>query len=77
MLLDVRGEICPYPMQKTMDALDQLPAGEELEVLVDHPPAVETIKWVAARRGFVVDVEPIGSSEWRLRLRRKEEVGAR
>lgn len=77
MLLDVRGEICPYPMQKTMDALQQLPEGEELEVLVDHPPAVETIKWLAARRGFAVDVESVGGSEWRLRLRRKEEVEAR
>lgn len=77
MLLDVRGETCPYPMQKTMDALQQLPEGEELEVLVDHPPAVETIKWLAARRGFAVEVETLGSSDWRLRLRRKEEVEAR
>lgn len=77
MLLDVRGEICPYPMQKTMDALDRLPEGEELEVLVDHPPAVETIRWLAARRGFAVEVESTGTSEWRLRLSRKEEVVAR
>lgn len=77
MLLDVRGEICPYPMQKTIDALDRLPEGEELEVLVDHPPAVETIRWLAARRGFAVEVESTGTSEWRLRLSRKEEVVAR
>ncbi|MBI3976145.1 MAG: sulfurtransferase TusA family protein [Armatimonadetes bacterium] len=76
MLLDVRGETCPYPMQKVMDALETLPKGEELEVLLDHPPAIETIKWLAARRGFAVEVETIGSSEWRLRLRRREEVVA-
>ncbi len=71
MFLDVRGETCPYPMKKAMEAMAQLPAGEELEVLVDHPPAVDTIRMVANRLGFLMEVQPEGSGEWRIRLRRR------
>ena len=38
--LDVRGEICPYPMMKASEALKRLPAGDVLEVLSDHAPAL-------------------------------------
>ena len=70
MLLDVRGETCPYPMKKAMEAMQRLPAGEVLEVLVDHPPAIDTIRMAANRYAFRMDVEPAGSGEWRIRLRR-------
>lgn len=70
MFLDVRGEICPYPMKKAMEAMERLPEGETLDVLVDHPPAIDTIRMAANRHGFRMDVEPAGSGEWRIRLRR-------
>ncbi len=69
MLLDVRGEICPYPMLRTVEALGKLAPGDILEVLTDHPPALSTIPWEAAKRGFAVDVEQTGPGEWRLTLR--------
>lgn len=75
MFLDVRGETCPYPMKKAMEAMERLPEGEELEVLVDHPPAIDTIRMAANRYGFTMTVQPEGSGEWRIRLRRtREEV---
>ncbi|MGH2374285.1 MAG: sulfurtransferase TusA family protein [bacterium] len=79
MFLDVRGETCPYPMQKTLEALERLPEGDELVVLVDHPPAIETIRMVADRYGFAMDVEPAGSGEWQIRLYRQtaQEVSTR
>ncbi len=70
MLLDVRGETCPYPMKKALEAMRRLPEGEVLEVLVDHPPAIATIRMAANRHGFRMDVEPAGSGEWRIRLQR-------
>jgi TusA-related sulfurtransferase len=70
MLLDVRGEICPYPMIRTVDALEKLRPDEELEVLTDHPPALTTIPWEAAKRGYTVDVEKVASGEWKLVLKR-------
>lgn len=74
--LDVRGEICPYPMKKAMEAMQSLPEGEVLEVLVDHPPAIETIRMAANYLKFTMEVEPSGSGEWRILLRRpgREEV---
>lgn len=70
--LDVRGEICPYPMMRTVTALKKLAGDEhELEVVTDHAPALETIPTQAARLGFDTTIEESGSSEWRLVLTRK------
>jgi tRNA 2-thiouridine synthesizing protein A len=67
-LLDVRGEICPYPMLKATDALKRLPEGETLAVLTDHAPALSTIPWEAAKHGYRASVERVGSPEWRITL---------
>ncbi|HUP52440.1 MAG TPA: sulfurtransferase TusA family protein [Longimicrobiales bacterium] len=73
--LDVRGEICPYPMMRTVSALKQLSAGERtLEVVTDHAPALDTIPTQASRLGFETAVEEVGGSEWRLVLTRKREA---
>ena len=70
--LDVRGEICPYPMMKTVQALKKLPKDAlELIVITDHAPALETIPTQATRLGFEVDIQETGSPEWQLTLRRK------
>ena len=71
--LDVRGEICPYPMMRTVTALKKLSGDERaLEVVTDHPPALETIPTQAARLGFRTDIEESGASEWRLTITRIE-----
>ena len=70
-MLDVRGEICPYPMMRTVSALKKLSADERvLEVMTDHAPALDTIPTQAARLGFHTEVEEAGGSEWRIRLTR-------
>jgi tRNA 2-thiouridine synthesizing protein A len=68
--LDVRGEICPYPMLRTVEVLKKLPVAEELAVLTDHPPALSTIPWEAAKLGFEARIEEAGASEWRITLQR-------
>ena len=71
--LDVRGEICPYPMMRTVSALKKLSGDEKtLEVVTDHPPALETIPTQAARLGFQTDIEVIGASEWRIMITRND-----
>ena len=72
--LDVRGEICPYPMMRTVTALKKLSAEDRtLEVVTDHAPALETIPTQAARLGFTTAVEEVGGSEWRITLTRDSE----
>ena len=71
--VDVRGEICPYPMMRTVSALKKLSIDEStLEVVTDHPPALETIPTQAARLGFRTEVEETGASEWRITITRIE-----
>lgn len=67
--LDVRGEICPYPMMKTVQALKKLNGSDAgLEVITDHAPALETIPTQAARLGYTAQIEETGSPEWRITL---------
>src|SRR5579864_4641734 len=66
--LDVRGEICPYPMMKASEALKKLSAGESLQVLTDHAPALSTIPWEAARFGFRASIKRVGEPEWLITL---------
>ncbi len=40
-VLDVQGEICPYPQIYARKKLESMAAGKVLEVLTDHPPAAE------------------------------------
>ena len=71
--LDVRGEICPYPMMRTVNALKKLSEDEMvLEVVTDHAPCLETIPTQAARLGFRTDIEETGASEWRIMITRTE-----
>jgi tRNA 2-thiouridine synthesizing protein A len=70
MKLDVRGEICPYPQVKTIAALKKLPVGDQLEVLTDHPPALETVPAQAARLGYMAEIEAVGTAEWCIVLRK-------
>jgi tRNA 2-thiouridine synthesizing protein A len=67
-VIDVRGEICPYPMMQAAAALRNLPAGETLEVLTDHAPALTTIPWEAAKHGYRAAIERAGAAEWRVTL---------
>ena len=70
MQLDVRGEICPYPQVKTVAALKKLAPSDELEVLTDHPPALETVPAQAARLGYVAEIQALGTAEWSILLRK-------
>jgi TusA-related sulfurtransferase len=70
MQLDVRGEICPYPQIKTVAALKKLAPGDQLEVLTDHPPTLETVPAQAARLGYTAEIQAVGPAEWCIRLRK-------
>jgi tRNA 2-thiouridine synthesizing protein A len=70
MRLDVRGEICPYPMLKAVEALKKLQGEDEVEVLTDHAPSLTTIPWEAAKLGYETEIEEVGSPEWKLTLRK-------
>lgn len=65
--LDVRGEICPYPLFEARKKLEALPAGTRLEVLIDYPLALDNItRWAESAGHTVLEVQEVGASEWRI-----------
>jgi tRNA 2-thiouridine synthesizing protein A len=69
MKLDVRGEVCPYPMLKAVEAMKKLKGREEVVVLTDHAPCLETIPAQAPRFGYAYSVLETGSPEWTITLK--------
>ena len=41
--LDLRGEVCPYTFVRTKLALEELPDGDELLIVLDHPTAFDNV----------------------------------
>jgi tRNA 2-thiouridine synthesizing protein A len=69
--LDVRGEICPYPLFETRKKLEALAPGSRLEVLIDYPLALDNItRWAEGAGHSVLEVEEVGASEWRIVIER-------
>ena len=72
-VLDVRGEICPYPMLRTNKELDEVHPGiSALDVLTDHPPALSTIPPEAMKRGYGCEIDEVREGEWMIRLFKDE-----
>jgi TusA-related sulfurtransferase len=68
--LDVRGEICPYPLFEAKRRMEELGSGDTLEVLIDYPLALDNVtRWAENAGHEVVSVEELGASEWRIVLR--------
>jgi tRNA 2-thiouridine synthesizing protein A len=71
-VLDVRGEVCPYPDVKTQKKVKSMKSGEILEVLVDYPLSAERIPPSVEKKGHkVLKVEKTGTGEWRILIKIK------
>ncbi len=67
--LDLRGEVCPFTFVRTRLALEALPLGSRLAVIVDHEPAIRNVPRSAREWGQeVTAVEPAGDGAWRIVL---------
>ncbi len=61
-VLDLRGEICPYTFIRAKLALEDLALGTSLAIVLDHPPAFESVPRSLALEGQdVVSVERSGT----------------
>lgn len=72
--VDLRGEVCPFTFVRTKLALEALPFGAVLDVIVDHEPAIRTIPRSAREWGQevigVADLTSDGPCAWRITLRK-------
>ncbi|HUQ05580.1 MAG TPA: sulfurtransferase TusA family protein [Kofleriaceae bacterium] len=70
--LDLAGEVCPYTFVRTRLALEDLPLGARLDVLVDHEPARRNVPRSAAEWGQeVLAVDEVTPGRWRIALRKR------
>ncbi|HEX3478485.1 MAG TPA: sulfurtransferase TusA family protein, partial [Kofleriaceae bacterium] len=75
--IDLGGEICPFTFVRTKLALEALPIGAVLRVIVDHEPATRNIPRSAAAWGQeVLGVTSLGgragaSATWAIDLRKR------
>jgi tRNA 2-thiouridine synthesizing protein A len=74
LALDLSGEVCPFTFVRTKLALEALPIGGRLEVVVDHAPARDNVPRSAAEWGQEVEgVAPDGPGRWRIVLIKRVE----
>ena len=67
--LDLRGEVCPFTFVRTKLALEALPIGARLRVIVDHEPAVRNIPRSAKEWGQdVAGTEALADGTWAIEL---------
>lgn len=68
-ILDLCGEVCPFTFVRTKLAMEQLPIGGRLRVIVDHEPAMRNIPRSAREWGQqVLEIEPAGEHRWTIDL---------
>jgi TusA-related sulfurtransferase len=70
--LDISGETCPFTFVRTKLALEALPIGAELRVIVDHEPAVRNIPRSAKEWGQdVIGTAALPEGRWAIDLRKR------
>jgi len=73
--LNLEGEVCPYPLimsiKKGKEIKKDLEAGKKvLEIIIDHPPSLETIPLRFKKEGFLVKTEKIGAAKWKIIIKK-------
>jgi len=72
LLIDLCGELCPFTFVRTKLALEELPIGALLRVIVDHEPATRNIPRSAAEWGQdVLGVTSLSPRTWAIDLRKR------
>ena len=70
--LDIRREVCPMTFVRTKLALEQLPPGGVLEVLLRGDEPMRNVPGNARDEGHeVLSLEPVGDGSYRLWLRKR------
>jgi tRNA 2-thiouridine synthesizing protein A len=69
--LDLRGEVCPYTFLKARLALEALPEGAVVRVLVDNEPSARDVpRSLVAAGHAVLACVPAGEALWAILVRR-------
>lgn len=56
--LDIRGEICPYPVMYSLEALGAMQTGQVLEVVADCPQSFRNVPEEVVKHGHQLLADP-------------------
>lgn len=71
-VIDLCGELCPFTFVRTKLALEELPIGALLRVIVDHEPATRNIPRSATEWGQeILAVTSLSPRTWAIDLRKR------
>lgn len=71
--LDLTGEVCPFTFVRTKLALEALPVGAALRVVVDHPPAAANVPRSARAWGQEVTRVAAEGARWVIEIVKRVE----
>lgn len=70
--IDLSGELCPFTFVRTKLALEDLPIGAMLRVIVDHEPAIRNIPRSATEWGQeILGISRLSMNTWAIDLRKR------
>ena len=70
ILLDVRGEICPSPLIKAVEAMEVAVQDQSIEMLTDFFPAILNVTNASLKKKWNIYVETLDTNQWRMTLTR-------
>lgn len=63
--LNLKGKVCPYTFIETMLTLEEMQAGEILQVIIDYPPAACDVPRSLKNEGYeVLAVQKTNETDW-------------
>lgn len=73
--LNLEGEICPYTLIRTIKKVEEIKGDLQigrkiLEVIYDHPPAVDNIPTEFHKRGFQIEIKKTGMAKWQVIIKK-------
>lgn len=69
---DVQGEVCPIPMLKVKNKLEEMHDGDELSIHANFTRAVRNMLRYAKQRNYPIEVHMKRSGEWIVKVIKSE-----
>lgn len=71
IILDIKGQICPYTFVRSKLVLEKMNVGEVLEIITDHNQAREDIPRSFSNEGQqIMAIEQTAADEWHIFIRK-------
>ncbi|MED4345317.1 sulfurtransferase TusA family protein [Heyndrickxia coagulans] len=71
-ILEVMGQVCPFPLIEAKKAIEEIQPGDDLVIRFDCTQATESIpRWAAEAGHTVTNFEQLDEAAWTITVRKK------